>query len=360
MNYRADLQGLRAVAVLLVIAHHFFPQVSTGGFIGVDIFFVISGYIITSVLIRDRHKDLASFLIDFYARRIRRILPSALLVIVLAVMATYYFLGEITGADTARDGRAAALFFANVHFNALNIDYFASGLPEPILQHYWSLAIEEQFYLFWPVIFFLFTRRLRWALLVVALTSLLSLIWALLQVESGSGTAYLATLTRIWELGVGAIIALWGKSKEQKWISYLALIALLAMASLITESSGVPGFSGLLVVMTTALVIITGNSNQALRSRTLVKLGDQSYILYLVHWPVLQIFTLYQGREAVLPEKTLLILLVFAISAIIHRFFENPIRFSNHLIRSPRLSIGIGLSSLTLTVLALSILGGSS
>ena len=147
MKIRPEIQGLRAIAVLLVIFGHAFPQVFSRGFVGVDIFFVISGYVITQMLIRNINQPFGEYLADFYSKRARRILPSALLVIILTISVTYRFLGSITGGDTAKDGIWAVLFLANFHFSSQAVDYFASAIPLPILQHYWSLSIEEQFYI---------------------------------------------------------------------------------------------------------------------------------------------------------------------------------------------------------------------
>lgn len=355
MIYRADLQGLRAIAVALVIAHHFFPNQSSGGFLGVDIFFVISGFIITSLLMRDREKDLGRYLLDFYARRIRRIIPSALLVILLSVAATFYFLGEITGVDTARDGRAATFFVANIHFNSKNIDYFASGLPEPILQHFWSLAIEEQFYLLWPLIFFLLAKRINHALIFVGIVALASFIFAVSQVDSG--TSYFSTLSRIWELAAGAFVALIRRSHPNRLISYVA-IAILFLASVIYSSdTPFPSWPTLWVVLATVALIITSEGNRFLGSKLMVAIGDLSYILYLVHWPMVQIYSIWKGADPSLMEKMALLLAVFVVSISIHRLFENPIRFSPLLISAPRATVVIGLSSLFSTAILLGIIG---
>jgi peptidoglycan/LPS O-acetylase OafA/YrhL len=342
MKFRADIQGLRALAVLLVIAHHAFPEVVSGGFFGVDIFFVISGYIITQILLRDQNKPLSKLLIDFYARRIRRILPSALLVIAGSTIATYLLLGSITGADTARDAFYATLFVANIHFNSLAIDYFTSGLPQPILQHYWSLAIEEQFYLIWPLLFALSIRFRKAALLVVSLISVISFIWAISEIASGSGLAYFSTLTRVWELGAGAVLALTKKQFSSNLMGYFSLAAILFLSVIFTPATEFPGFPALLVVFLTVLLLLFGCENRVLKSRPLIYLGDISFLLYLVHWPVLQIHKIYFGRDANVLETGLLITFIFVLSSLLHKCFENPIRYSTTLTRKPVMSILCG------------------
>lgn len=355
MTYRADLQGLRAIAVALVIAHHYFPNQSSGGFLGVDVFFVVSGFIITSLLMRDREKTLGQFLLDFYARRIRRIIPSALLVILLSVAATFFFLGDITGVDTARDGRAATLFVANIHFNSLKIDYFTSGLPEPILQHFWSLAIEEQFYLLWPLIFFLFAKRIGNLIIFVSMVALSSFAFSVDQIDSA--TAYFSTFTRVWELAAGAFVALIGKSYANRSITFLAIAALLLFSISYSSETPFPSWPTLWVVLATVALIITSEGNQFLGSRPMVAIGDLSYTLYLVHWPMVQIYSIFKGVEPSLLEKMTLLMAVFVLSVIIHRVYENPIRFSSRLMGAPRATIVIGLSTLFSTALLLGMIG---
>ncbi|MEY3156429.1 MAG: Gordonia phage BritBrat [Actinomycetota bacterium] len=359
MKFRADIQGLRAVAVLLVILHHAFPEFLPGGFFGVDIFFVISGYIITQILMRDKDEKWSRFFLEFYARRIRRILPSALLIIVATTLASYFFLGEITGADTALDGIYATLFIANIHFNNAAVDYFASSLPQPILQHYWSLSIEEQFYFLWPLIFFITARYRRLALITVLSISSISLLWALSEIATGSGTAYFSTQTRIWELGTGAALALIGRLTPNKFISNLALLTLIGAAFVIEDGGNFPGTTALIVVAATAILIWSGTDNPLISNKVMVYLGDLSYLLYLVHWPVLHIFNLYKGTPATLLESLILLIVVFVLSIALHHGFENPIRYSKRLMSKSSLTIWLGLAGITITVLSLNLIRGA-
>lgn len=352
MRFRADIQGLRAFAVLLVIAHHYFPESATGGFFGVDVFFVISGYIITSTLMESPSKSLKQFLFDFYARRVRRILPSALVVILLSVVATYVLLGPITGSDTARDGVFASLFIANIHFNSSAIDYFAAGLPQPILQHYWSLAIEEQFYLLWPLIFF-FSRKSTIRVIAIITLSLTSFVYAIVEISSASPTAYLSTLTRVWELGIGAAVALLNLRVSNRLISYTSVISLIVLSLVYTPNSDFPGFPALVVALLTCAVIITADSNKVLASKVMTWIGDRSYTLYLVHWPIFQMAFLYRGISLALSEKILLLLLLTVVSTVLFRYLENPIRRSERLKRNPHQTIAIGIGASMATILIL-------
>ena len=352
MKFRSDIQGLRALAVLLVIAHHFFPETVTGGFFGVDIFFVISGYIITSTLLESSQKTLQDFLLEFYARRVRRIIPTALLVIVISVGATFILLGSITGSDTARDGIFASLFIANIHFNSSVVDYFATGLPQPILQHYWSLAVEEQFYLLWPLLFFL-SRKPSLRFIIVVALSVSSFTYAFIGLAHSSPTVYLSTLTRVWELGAGAIIALSSRRLASTALSNISATALIVLSLFYTPESDFPGLPALVIVLLTCGVVINSRSNRFLSSGIMTWIGDRSYTLYLVHWPVFQIAYIYRGTALADTEKLALLILLAILSALIFKFIENPLRHSEGLKRSSTRSIVLGLSATLVTILAL-------
>lgn len=352
MKFRADIQGLRALAVLLVIAHHFFPETVTGGFFGVDVFFVISGYIITLTLIEQQQNAFREFLLEFYARRVRRILPSALAVILLSVVSTYLLLGSITGSDTANDGIFAALFLANIHFNSSVVDYFATGLPQPILQHYWSLAIEEQFYLFWPLLFFI-SKKQSTRLTVIIMLSITSFMFAINSLSNSSPTAYLTTLTRVWELGIGATVALWKFRISSSHLSYLSPVFLIVLSIFFTPETDFPGLPALVISLLTCAVIMNSDSNRFLASSVMTWIGDRSYTLYLVHWPVLQIAFLSRGRELLIIQKLVLILLISAISATLFRYLEDPIRHSEKLRNNPQFTLTLGFGASTVTILLL-------
>src|SRR5690349_16678617 len=205
-QFRPDIEGLRAIAVGLVLAFHGYSEPFTGGFIGVDVFFVISGFLITSLLLRERLKKGRISILGFYARRVRRILPASALVVVCTVVATYHLLGFIAGNDVADDAKWTAAFAANIHFGLLGTNYLGSQLPPSPLQHMWSLGVEEQFYVVWPGLFLLLVVIVRGArhrnalaatlLLIVGL----SLTWSVLETMSNATWAYFSPLTRAWEL----------------------------------------------------------------------------------------------------------------------------------------------------------------
>ena len=170
--FRPDVEGLRAVAVLLVVLYHADIPGITGGFVGVDVFFVISGFVITGLLLRERATSGHTSILHFYARRMRRILPAATLVILATVAVGYFKLGVVAGNSIAVDGRWAAVFLANFHFEAVGTNYFTATLPPSPLQNYWSLSVEEQFYVVYPTLFLL----VAWARVRISLEAKLAVV----------------------------------------------------------------------------------------------------------------------------------------------------------------------------------------
>ena len=213
-RFRADVQGLRAVAVTLVLLFHAHVPGMGGGYVGVDVFFVISGFVITGLLLRERSSSASTSILSFYARRVRRIIPAATLVIVVAVVASYAVLGPLGGAQTAGDARWASFFLINVHFASTGTNYLASQLPPSVLQNYWSLAVEEQFYLLYPTIFLVvagLSSRLslrRRLAIVLGAAAALSFAFSVVQTSSNQTATYFSTFSRLWELAVGGLVAI--------------------------------------------------------------------------------------------------------------------------------------------------------
>jgi peptidoglycan/LPS O-acetylase OafA/YrhL len=212
-RFRPDIQGLRAVAVLLVVFYHAGVNWLSGGYVGVDVFFVISGFVITGLLLRERGAPGRVSLVSFYGRRSRRIIPAATLVIVVTVVITYARVGVVFGAQTATDARWTAVFLANFHFASLGTNYLTARLPPSPLQNFWSLAVEEQFYLVYPTVFLLIAGiRSHWSLrarLSVGLVIVIAASFALsvFQTTSSPTVAYFSPFTRAWELALGALVA---------------------------------------------------------------------------------------------------------------------------------------------------------
>ena len=212
-KYRPDVEGLRAVAVVAVILFHTKIAGFTGGFVGVDVFYVISGFVITGVLLRKVESSGSPGFGDFYARRARRILPAAGLVLVVTVLASYHWLGFVRGAEVADDARWCAVFLGNFHFLSIGTNYFSSQLPPSPLQNYWSLGVEEQFYLVYPLglaLSLLVIPKVSVRLKVMIFTAAViagSLWWSIHETSAAPYSAYLSSLTRAWELALGGFMA---------------------------------------------------------------------------------------------------------------------------------------------------------
>src|ERR1700722_10681794 len=221
-RFRPDIEGLRAIAVGLVLVFHAYGTPFSGGFVGVDVFFVISGFLITDILLREHSKTGRVSILGFYARRARRILPASALVVVATVIASYYFLGFLTGNDVAAAAKWTAVFAANIHFGFVGTDYFGSRLPPSPLLHMWSLGVEEQFYVVWPALFLILVliargahhRRAIAASLIAIIAA--SFAWSIFQTAADPTWAYFSPFTRTCELGLGALVAVLGPAINQK------------------------------------------------------------------------------------------------------------------------------------------------
>jgi peptidoglycan/LPS O-acetylase OafA/YrhL len=377
-HFRPDIQGLRALAVLLVIvAHSGFGTVS-GGFVGVDVFFVISGFLITSLLMREAATSGRISLLGFYARRARRILPAAAVVAVATVVASIALLPLVRAVEVIKDSIWAAAFAANIRFASVGTDYFAKGEPASPLQHYWSLAVEEQFYLVWPLLLvgaiaFAGARGgglgRRTPLLLIGGLSLASFAWSVYATYESPTTAYFSTLTRAWELGVGAALAVVmsrGQLRAPRWLvdvlGVLGLGAVLLACVWYTPATPFPGYQALLPVLgTTALLYVGGDRRPGAVSRLLSVpparvIGDWSYSLYLWHWPILR---LAEDRFGVgrlpLGKLVVALALIFGLSALTYRFVEEPFRRGRFWAR-PR--VGVALYPLTLVMVLVVAVGG--
>jgi peptidoglycan/LPS O-acetylase OafA/YrhL len=371
-TFRPDVEGLRAVAVLLVVVSHVLGTPS-GGYVGVDVFFVISGFLITGLLLRERDRRGRISLRDFYARRVRRLLPAAVLVLAVTNVAAYLlFAGERAG-QALRDSLWALGFLANVRFASIGTDYFDDTRPASPVQHYWSLAVEEQFYVVWPLLLILalFVGRRRGAFAVLVLVTAGSLAWSVSATASDATSAYFSTPARAWELGIGALIAFGARAGTIQRLPLRLAIALgwiglggiVTSAFLLTETTAFPGTAALLPVLSTAVVLIAGEAGAADRNRLLVNpvsgyLGRISYSLYLWHWPVLIL------SVAVLPETLhVLVPLVasLALASLCHHLVEEPVRHSSWLSRRPAprtLPKGSGRRAAVATTAAVALLGG--
>jgi peptidoglycan/LPS O-acetylase OafA/YrhL len=354
-RYRPDIQGLRALAVLAVIADHLagWPK---GSFVGVDVFFVISGYLITGILVREFETRQTISFLGFYARRIKRILPAGLFVIGVTVCATRVLAGIDRYHFTAADAIAAVEFRANWHFAQTGVNYFNQSLPPSPLQHYWSLSVEEQFYFVWPWVLLgllLIGRRLRWwrhehtrpvAGVAIAVISGASLAWAFAQTAGNPTTAYFSTLDRAWELGLGALIAIAGapiarlNPRLRLTTAWIGLLGLLLSLLIVPSSHGFPAPWAMLPTLCAAAVIATGagldRSLLPLTNPVSQYLGDRSYSLYLWHFPVVVLIATLVPRYSVTYWVAGLVL-IFGLSAASFHVLENPARRASWFVRRP-------------------------
>jgi peptidoglycan/LPS O-acetylase OafA/YrhL len=350
---RLDIQGLRAVAVILVITNHLIGRPS-GGFVGVDIFFVISGFLITGLLLREKEKTGRISLRQFYYRRVKRILPAALTVTIVTVVLGYLVFGAIRSSSILADAFWASVFSANWRFIAVGTDYMQANDAISPLQHYWSLAVEEQFYLLWPAVMLLGFRAFRGAprrtiLFGAVVISLASLSWAFWETGSNPTWAYFSTLSRAWELGFGAILACTVPVLEKMpdrfrpWLAWSGLAALGAAVVLIDETTPFPAPWALVPVIASAAIIAAGVGAAPkllfpLTNRVSVYLGTISYSLYLWHLPVIVFTSTFLGQVG---EKYVFLAsaLILLLSVLSYHFIEEPLRYASWRLRTPRFRI---------------------
>lgn len=353
---RPDIQGLRAVAVLAVIVDHLFGW-PKGGFVGVDVFFVISGFLITGLLVREWKRTGTISFASFYKRRIKRILPVSLLVIAATLLTARFLFAAPRFSDTATDSLWSALFSANWRFLLQGSDYFQADGPVSPLRHYWSLAVEEQFYFVWPWIMLAalvwLSRRgvtrsgaLRVAATLIAVLSLGSFAWAVLETSSNPGAAYYSSFTRAWELGLGAMLAFAVPVCERlpdrlrPFLANAGLLGIVASIFVLTPTSAFPAPGALLPVVSTALVIGAGCGGTqkflpALTNPVSRYLGDISFSLYLWHFPVIVFLgVLFPPGSHFYFAMALFVTL--GLSVYSYRLVEDPIRKSSWLSSRPK------------------------
>lgn len=328
--------------MVLVIANHVLGW-PTGGYVGVDVFFVVSGFLITGLLLREHERTGRISFSSFYKRRIKRILPAALTVLAVTVATGYAVLPKLRFESLAWDAVWAALFSSNWRSILLGTDYMHVDDALSPLQHYWSLSIEEQFYFIWPIILVLalvfgFRRPRRTAGFIIAGVGVLSFGFAIWETANSPTSAYFSTFSRTWELAAGAFLAL-GVAKAQAvrsaWRPILAWGGLLAIAScalVMTESTPFPGPWAILPVVGTVAVLAAGASGEQhylypLTNSVSGYVGNLSYSLYLWHFPVLVFSTLFLAGT---PRRLIVVALVLTLvlAMVTYHFIENPIRFT--------------------------------
>lgn len=340
-NFRADIQGLRALAVGLVVANHLWPARLSGGYVGVDVFFVVSGFLITSHLTKELRETGRIRLAGFYARRVRRLLPAAFLVLVASTAATLVILPFSRWAATAREVVASVFYVENWALAAKSVDYSASLQSATVAQHFWSLAVEEQFYLVWPLLLLgLFAASVALKLASrrvmaggVVLLGALSLATSVLMTEYAHNQAYFVTPVRAWEFGAGAL-AVFALERHRvprrlaAWLSASGFALILVAALTFDESTQFPGWVALVPVAGTAAVIVAGAAGtpkgvRAVEWAPVQFLGNISYSLYLWHWPLIVVAPFVLGRQLGTVDKLSILAVSLVLAALTKTWVED-------------------------------------
>lgn len=361
---RPEIQFLRAVAVGVVVLYHIWPHTLRGGFVGVDIFFAISGFLICAHLMRELERTGRIALLGFWARRARRLLPASLLVLAVVAVAVIVAVPQGLWQQFLREIGASALYVQNWILAVDAVDYLAADNQASPVQHFWSLSTEEQFYLVWPILImagagiaWLFRSKREGAvprytapgskltvparrviLAILSVLTLSSLVFSIAYTVSAPAAAYFITPTRAWEFGAGALLAMIaptvvaGRETLRTIVSWTGWALIAAAVILYTESIPFPSYTAALPVVGTLLVIWAGSPSTRwsptpiARLRPIQWLGDISYSLYLWHWPIIVISAIVIGYEAGLKTGVAIILVSLGLAWLTKVFIEDPAR----------------------------------
>ena len=357
---RPEIQALRAIAVATVVIFHYWPDLITGGYIGVDVFFAISGFLITGHLVREVDNSGRVSLPGFWARRARRILPAALLVLLFCAVATFLIVPLNLWDQFFREIQASTLYIENWSLASQAVDYLGSeNRPSPV-QHYWSLSVEEQFYIVWPVLILIamlvvrkgsaLLRRRSITAMLLLLTAA-SLAYSIVHTANDPAAAFFVTPTRVWEFGAGGVLALLsvgsGRPALRAAVSWLGIAMILVAAFSYSSGTPFPGVAAVLPIAGTLAVIWAGSPDlwwsplHWMRLRGTQWVGDISYSIYLWHWPLLILTPFLLLTQLGTPVKLGLLALTVLLAALSKRFVEDPLR-SGPLLAShrPRRSFG--------------------
>jgi peptidoglycan/LPS O-acetylase OafA/YrhL len=354
-HQRPEIQALRALAVLLVVGFHLWPEAIPAGFVGVDVFFAISGFLITSLLLREIERTGGISLASFWARRARRLFPAALVVVLFCALATLAFIPVNHWEQVFGDLRASTLYTQNWHLAATATDYFAAAEGPTPVKHFWTLSAEEQFYVVWPLLMVAAlvatrrrTARVRRRAIAAVLTvvCLVSVAYSIAHTAADPADAYFATTTRAWEFAAGGLLALAGSSVTasdtlRAALSWLGLGAIGVAAFAYTIETPLPGAAAALPVAGTLAVIAGGAPalrwapTRALTARPAQVVGDLSYSIYLWHWPLLILTPTVLGGPLHTTTKAVILVLTFLLSWMSKVLVEDPVRRGRFLARRP-------------------------
>jgi len=362
--YRADIDGLRGISVLAVVAFHAFPDLVPGGFIGVDVFFVISGFLISGIIF-DEMRSNAFSLRSFYARRIRRIFPALVLVLTVSAFLGWWIL---LPQDMLRLGKqllSSATFVANFYF-WFQSGYFSPDAHSFPLLHLWSLGVEEQFYIVWPLVLLLLQRRPDRIFAAILVIAALSFFLNILSIDHNEANFY-SPLTRAWELMLGAAVA-WlvhryptvVAARQTEPLRILGLLAILSAAFTFDSQMRYPGWLALVPTIGCALLVAspsTGVTSYLTATRPIVATGRISYPLYLWHWPLLVFAESFKFGALTVLERGLVVAVSFIFAWLTYEWVERPIRFGS--VGNAKIaSLGAGMVAVAVVGVAIINAGG--
>lgn len=343
-NFRRDIQGLRALAVAAVVIFHVWPEALPGGYVGVDVFFVISGYLITGLLLREQESNGRINLTGFYARRIRRLLPVASVTLLCTCVAAAFLMSPTEFGGLAREVIASAFYVENWLLVNRSVDYLAQDVAPSPVQHFWSLSVEEQFYIFWPALMLLAAaagRRCGWQVrrsvgAALVLVLLCSLAHGIHVSFTDPAPGYFLTSTRVWELAMGGVLALMPLAAPGRvsgriagWLGFSLIVAACVFY---TNRLPFPGYEALLPVVGAMLLLHARLPSEGVLGRMLGSppaqyLGELSYSIYLWHWPLVVFYPLLTGRAvAHLQDGVVVVLLSIGLAHISKHLIEDRFR----------------------------------
>lgn len=350
MKYRQDIDGLRAVAVMAVVLFHFGVSTLSGGYAGVDVFFVISGFLISSILMNDAQQSNFSFL-QFYEKRVRRLFPALFATIFFSTIVSYFLFMPEEFREFGQSVVGATTYLSNVFF-WLKTDYFEGPSELKPLLHTWSLSVEEQFYLIFPfIVWFCYKFSTRLFIYFVVISFLLSFASSIYFIESITSAVFFLSPFRFWELLLGTLVAILLKNNKTPnrqvapTLAVIGLLLILLPLFLLDKTSLFPGWAAVPSCLGTALIIWANNQNTLLNRILSLPImqftGKISYSMYLWHWPIVVFYGYWLIRELEWWDTLLLLLVTYLISWLSWRFFEVPFRFQKNRAYQPKTTFAL-------------------
>ena len=351
--FRADIEGLRAIAVILVVIFHADLGVLHGGFVGVDIFFAISGYLITGLILAEHEKTGRLDFLNFYARRGRRLIPAATAMVAMVLVVGFFIYSPDELFEVAKSGAASSVYMSNMYFASQTFGYFSSHMAANPFLHTWSLSVEEQFYLFWPLFVFLcakYTRQRLGLLMALGAMTLGSFVFGLWLVATDLNWGFYALPGRVWEFSLGGLarVLIFDAGRLPKLgralIGWTGLALIGGSSVLLTQWIRFPGWPALLPVLGTVMILAVGGQSswldKALGARPLQWIGQRSYAIYLWHWPLLLLPVVWFGEPTDLHKLAYLAGAVL-LAHISYHLVENPVRRHPWLVGRKFASLGL-------------------